>query len=611
MEKPLLYKRKEDENRNRRRRRIFFIFFFIFAVLAIALPLALSQQSTNCACSSFSNYSFAPSPFQKCITFLNNSLYYLTDQTIIPFSVINGSVIYGSNQINNQSVFGNVYGCGRQDDTHIYISSDTYGLALVSTTQQNLTNLNGLPLNARGFAGYIYKVFENSLYLNNTFVANLTLSGCNTPVLGYGLSTYGGQLYIIYARDNFSPRRIGTVFTNGTVFPTCVNVTSNFTSMEFDNNGHLWVLDNTNLYNFSTPCRLQGDVPCGPFGTLKGSRIFQPSNNFGYETHMSGDGSTFIAGNNIFFTLKFFKVFRFNQNDWYQIGDTFLGNLFASSISQDGNIVAISNDDVGYSRVYRFVNCSWVQIGNDILRGGFALSLSPDGLTLASSSIFGTNSSMGITYIQDWNGSDWVLRGNPILGTMAQDYTGWSISMYGKNRIAIGSIEFTGFSTGRTQIYEWNGTHWSQMGQTIMGDNIDDNSGSSVSLQNNRVAIGAWQSDSNGTEVGETKIYEWNGTYWNQIGQDIQGEEAYDYSGGSVSLSSDGNTVAIGSIFNPYLTENGSVEIYDYINATWVQRGFDIAGPLYGRGGICSLSNDAKTVAIGAPTAGIMRVYCI
>ena len=37
---------------------------------------------------------------------------------------------------------------------------------------------------------------------------------------------------------------------------------------------------------------------------------------------------------------------------------------------------------------------------------------------------------------------------------------------------------------------------------------------------------------------------------WKQIGKDIKGEVAYDYSGVSVSLSANGTTVAIGSYGN-------------------------------------------------------------
>ena len=41
------------------------------------------------------------------------------------------------------------------------------------------------------------------------------------------------------------------------------------------------------------------------------------------------------------------------------------------------------------------------------------------------------------------------------------------------------------------------------------------------------------------------RIYDWNGPSWQQRGLDIDGENAGDFTGTSVSLSSDGDTVAI------------------------------------------------------------------
>jgi hypothetical protein len=47
------------------------------------------------------------------------------------------------------------------------------------------------------------------------------------------------------------------------------------------------------------------------------------------------------------------------------------------------------------------------------------------------------------------------------------------------------------------------------------------------------------------------------------MGDDINGEAAYDYSGTSVSLSSDGDTVAIGARHNDGNGDNsGSVRVY-------------------------------------------------
>ena len=52
----------------------------------------------------------------------------------------------------------------------------------------------------------------------------------------------------------------------------------------------------------------------------------------------------------------------------------------------------------------------------------------------------------------------------------------------------------------------------------------------------------------NGTNSGHVRVYEYSGNAWTQLGADIDGEAASDYSGYSVSLSSDGTRVAIGAL---------------------------------------------------------------
>jgi acyl carrier protein len=77
------------------------------------------------------------------------------------------------------------------------------------------------------------------------------------------------------------------------------------------------------------------------------------------------------------------------------------------------------------------------------------------------------------------------------------------------------------------------------------------------------VGIGALLNDGNGTDAGHVRIYKnVNGT-WTQQGSDIDGEAASDLSGWSVSLSSDGSTVAIGARANDGNGSNaGHVRIY-------------------------------------------------
>ena len=90
------------------------------------------------------------------------------------------------------------------------------------------------------------------------------------------------------------------------------------------------------------------------------------------------------------------------------------------------------------------------------------------------------------------------------------------------------------------------------IGDDLDGEATGDRSGRSVSLSSDgrTVAIGAYLNDGNGSNSGHVRVYEFDNSAWDQLGADIEGEAADDWSGYSVSLSSDGRTVAIGAIYN-------------------------------------------------------------
>lgn len=161
---------------------------------------------------------------------------------------------------------------------------------------------------------------------------------------------------------------------------------------------------------------------------------------------------------------------------------------------------------------------------------------------------------------------------------------------------------------------------WSQIGSNINGEAAGDESSYSMSLSadGKRVAIGAYLNDGNGNSSGHARVYKEIGGDWIQIGSDINGKSAGDWSGFSVSISSDGSRIAIGSNFN---SDNGyaagEVRIFEEISGTWIQVGQDILGEYSGDqfGYSTSLSGDGKKVAIGAPAnpngmgAGHTRVF--
>ena len=91
-----------------------------------------------------------------------------------------------------------------------------------------------------------------------------------------------------------------------------------------------------------------------------------------------------------------------------------------------------------------------------------------------------------------------------------------------------------------------------QRGSDIDGETAGDESGTSVSLSANgkTLAVGAVKNAGGGSNRGHTRSHYWNGSYWVQVGTDRDGEADGDESGKSVSLSDDGDKVAIGANLN-------------------------------------------------------------
>eukprot|EP00957_Ditylum_brightwellii_P190442 14497250-Ditylum_brightwellii.AAC.1 len=93
---------------------------------------------------------------------------------------------------------------------------------------------------------------------------------------------------------------------------------------------------------------------------------------------------------------------------------------------------------------------------------------------------------------------------------------------------------------------------WLPLGSDINGEAAGDLSGYSVSLSGDghSVAIGARRNMGNGKDSGHVRIYHFDDKEWVQLGSDIDGESAHDWSGQSVSISDNGSVVAIGAPFN-------------------------------------------------------------
>jgi LPXTG-motif cell wall-anchored protein len=149
----------------------------------------------------------------------------------------------------------------------------------------------------------------------------------------------------------------------------------------------------------------------------------------------------------------------------------------------------------------------------------------------------------------------------------------------------------------------------SQVGADIDGELAGDYSGWSVAMSGDgsRIAVGAIENDGNGSNAGHVRVYTLvNGT-WTQTGADIDGEAVADYSGLSVAMSDDGSRVAVGAIYNDGSDGSrisaGHVRVYTLISGAWIQTGLDIDGEVAGdqSGWSVAMSGDGSRIAVGAP----------
>jgi len=207
--------------------------------------------------------------------------------------------------------------------------------------------------------------------------------------------------------------------------------------------------------------------------------------------------------------------------------------------------------------------------------------------------------------------AQWSQIGGDINGELQSGALGCSISLnMDASILAVGTPNYSGLheQSGQVKVYTIENGLWTQLGNPINGESKFDRSGGSVKLssEGNIIAIGAERNDGNGANSGHVRIYRYEEGMWNQIGSDIDGESAEDRSGGSISLSSNGNTVAIGSLrSNGGEVNSGHVRIFKNNNDKWIQVGSDIEGNNKQEyfGACVSLSSDGQIVAIGAPYA--------
>lgn len=255
----------------------------------------------------------------------------------------------------------------------------------------------------------------------------------------------------------------------------------------------------------------------------------------------------------------------------------------------------------------------WIQMGETIAGTapgdllGYWIVMSSDGNTIAAGAAGNAAiaEDAGAARVFEWNGSGWIQKGNDITGTDVDDELGYSVDLSNDgNILAVGATEDTDDQSknGYAKVFEWDGSAWVQMGPTMQGENPDDRFGTSVSLSGDgQILAVSSRNGPNGYDCGNVKVFEWSGSDWVQKGSDINGSYENEGCGWALDINDGGDALAVGFPGDGFTT-NGIARIYEFSSGDWQQIGADLTGnaPNARFGWVISLNAAGDVVAIGA-----------
>jgi len=207
-------------------------------------------------------------------------------------------------------------------------------------------------------------------------------------------------------------------------------------------------------------------------------------------------------------------------------------------------------------------------------------------------------------------GSTWFPLGDKLLADVGDQEFGESVDLSSNGAVlAIGSNGFDNHR-GQVEIRRYTGLGWREMGNSITGQNENENLGHAVQLsQDGKIlatsGFGADKIDDGVDLNGVVRGYQLNerNMKWEQLGDDVIGNRPGDRFGVSLSMSKDGTSWISGAdnFRGPDNERNGYAKVYSMrSNGNWAQRGSTIPGLNGERTGYAvAMSGNGDTVCVG------------
>lgn len=238
-----------------------------------------------------------------------------------------------------------------------------------------------------------------------------------------------------------------------------------------------------------------------------------------------------------------------------------------TDVEEGGAVFLYDYDGVAGTWIYK---THWVGDSSEEL-GRWPISISADGQLVA------IRRGSAMRPAEVWNVTDAGVKtklGSDITCADAGNMLALTETNDGTTRLAA-ACEFDGAEeSGNVNVYDWNGTEWVAMSPSLSVDTSGTTDGLfgfdiSWALNGTRLAVSAPNFYATVGEEGLVAVFEHDGSTWNQLGQNLTGTQPNEKFGFTMELSSDGNTLVVGSPNKDVggLTDSGAVRVYS-LNTT-------------------------------------------
>lgn len=289
---------------------------------------------------------------------------------------------------------------------------------------------------------------------------------------------------------------------------------------------------------------------------------------------MTVHGDKLYAGTGIS-TAGNAMVWDFDGSTWNLVGGQGVNGSWAantyetvtSMISLRGALYVGLGITANDAEVWRYSGGTWTQIGGDSLNSGWTTNFEEvNAMGVYNGQLaVGLGNSANDAEVWLWNGTAWTKIGGDSLNS------GWTtnfervVSMANYNGQLYAGL---GSSAGDAEVWRWNGTSWARVGGDAVNSSwnaVNYEQVDSMIVYNGRLYAGL------GTGTGDAQVWEYNGTSWTQIGGD-------DLNGSwTVALYERVRTMAVynGDLYAGLGNTAGDGEVWRYNGSSWSMIGGD------------------------------------